>query len=245
MRYKEIGRIALLLVGVLTLVPGPGASQTDLPELPEEIARLAHELEGVERLPADGGEPPPGSPADRDAPVLALRTTQDDARDLLRTAKRPAARPLRSALHEIEEAWRVFATGSPDLTHLGQTADALRRAEVALKVASKTSGPGTQESIVALQAKLADVAEELAGNLILRANAAGVHVSRLTAAHRLSSSDSWTRPITAAAAGSRARIPASAGTSECITSMAATGTTAPGSYTRARPPFPSSSRLAS
>ena len=153
-------RIGLLFFTAVTImavslldVPGslPRVEAQAPPPLPRELVRLIHQLERVPTILRDGDVPPPEQAQDPGAPVNVLRAAQNELRSLLEFANHRSARPLRASLQGVETAWHAFAAGSPDLTHLGKTTDALKRTEVELEAALRRSGPNASGRIESLQ----------------------------------------------------------------------------------------------
>ena len=158
----------------------PSRAQTR-PPLPPELAQLARQLATVPVITEDGDVPPPLEAADDGAPVMVLRTAQDELRALQAEADRKTARKLDAAIEEVDDAWHSFAAGSPDLDHLNRTTQSLHKAAVQLKNAQRRAGPDIAGRVQIVRAELAGLSERLATDMLRSAGAAGVDPSHLVA----------------------------------------------------------------
>ena len=157
-----------------------------LPAIAARRPRGAHpQLETVPIPGDDGDDTPPPSRGGDDRPSVGLRLALDELRGLLAEATQKTRPALRRALDAGEEAWHHYAAGSADLSHLGDTADALRRAEASLDVAALLGGRAGRGAIEGLQARLAGLARRMAADILRVAGDAGASRGRLAVARAL------------------------------------------------------------
>ena len=191
MRQEHFKTIVLAIVvvaggGLLGTVGLCGSSEAQpRPPLSPELERLARFLETLPDTRDDGDVPPPSERADPGAPVNALRDALEVLADLRVLATPRAKHSVEAAHAAVEGAWQAFSEGSPDLGHLGRTADALGRAQVHLGIAALLGGPDTKKRVKAVQDALAGVGARMAADLIAAAESAGVPRPRLLVPRRL------------------------------------------------------------
>lgn len=177
----------VLGIGLLGAVQAPrDAAAQAPPPLPPGVADLARLLgtaPGIDDPGADDTIAP--SPPDDMAPVVALRRLIADVDALAARGDRRATKALARARAAVADAWRQFAGTSADLRHLSRAVGALHRLEAALGQARRLGGPGTKAAAATLQGDAAGIASRMAGAILRRAEAAGVHGLRLRAARRL------------------------------------------------------------
>lgn len=148
---------------------------------PEEIRRLARELESAPR-PLDDDDDradttPPPTQGDPDRPVVGFRIAIAEL-DRLRAAHPPNAAPaLHQATDRLRAAWRHFAAGSRDLSHLAATAAAVRDAQAALQTAAMQGPSSGAASLEPVRARLARISRRMASDVLLVADRAGAKVA--------------------------------------------------------------------
>src|SRR5262245_36652021 len=157
----------MLLVGADALAAREAAAQRIGPSVNlDDVLALARQIatRGVAVDDRADSTPTP-TPGDRNLPSVGLRLLIGDIEALIRRGG-PDARPaLRDAQDAAQEAWRVYAAGSPDLGHLRQTTAALLRAQRALRLAGVRGGGDTDRAATAVQAYIAALSKRMASDV--------------------------------------------------------------------------------
>ncbi len=171
----------LLLASVLT----PLAAQT-APPLPSELVLLARQLESVPLADERGDDTPAPTAGDAGRPAVGLRHALVELERLLASADRKTERLLlRRATESVQEAWHHYAAGSADLSHLGETTEAVGRAQASLSVAAMLSSRARRADLERTEARLSGLARRMAGDVLRVATGAGGSRVRLVLARRL------------------------------------------------------------
>lgn len=147
--------------------------------LSREVLALAEQLRGSAPVEEEEEAAPPLQRADPLAPVNALRKARATLRRLAGAGDPPTAQALRTAQESLDQAWARFTAGSPDLSHLRDTAKALHRAQVHLKVAARSRDRSLAAASLSLQADLTGIAQRMAEALLARARSGGVRMALL------------------------------------------------------------------
>ena len=186
-------RIKILLVLFFALMISPLGLARPVPQvkaqiptpLPDDLLQLIGELKYVPVILRDGYIPPPVQLADPGAPANVLRATQDMLQSIVDTTGcRQSARTLCQSLDEVKRAWLVYSAGSPDLSHLGKTMDALKRAQVKMEIAFRNSDLAGKRQIAILQTRITKLAARMATNSAEAVRWAGVGPNRLAVVKR-------------------------------------------------------------
>lgn len=177
-----ISTAARLMSGAVLLTP---LEAQTLPPLPADLVFLTRQLESVPVADDRADDTPAPTPGDQRLPAIGLRIAMAELERLHSSAERKTERLLRMATHSVQEAWHHYASGSPDLSHLGKTADALRRAVASSSVAALLGPRARRGDIERVEARLSGLAQRMAGDVLRVAEGAGASQRRLTAARRL------------------------------------------------------------
>lgn len=182
----RLGCRMIVVFGLFAVVDSfsPPASAQGRAALPEDLAALARELEGVDDRALDGELAQPESPPDPSGQTVRLRLAVTNNQGKLMRADPKAAKALEQSLEALEAAWKAFGAASPDLRHLDLTALNLHRAVGRLKIAAKKSSPSKAAAIEDLREEIAAITALLAEDMTRTAEAAGVPPSRMNAVHR-------------------------------------------------------------
>lgn len=151
-------------------------------QLPAELVSLARQLELVPLADDSGDDTPVPTPGDEGLPAIGLRLALIEMKRPQASADRKTERLLRMATESVQEAWHHYASGSPDLSHLGKSADALLQAQVYLKQAAFRTRKASRGDIKRIQATLSSLAGRMAGDALRLAEKAGVSDRLLSAA---------------------------------------------------------------
>jgi CubicO group peptidase (beta-lactamase class C family) len=183
---------ALLVAAGVALVASDAGSvrAQQPPPLPDDVVRIAEALRGVEPQGEVFDVAPPCCVVDGGAPAVAIPRVRARIDALIAGATGLKRRQLEAAAEELDRAWSELNAGSDsrrdpgDLDYLNDTMGGLRRAALALEVAS-AAGRGGDPALRELQAAISDVAGRMAGDVFGIARGAGVPSQRLRPAEQL------------------------------------------------------------
>jgi len=158
--------------------PGP-------PPLPRDLALLARQLESVPLADDSGDDTPVPTAGEAGLPAIGLRHAMVELERLVAAADRKTERLLRRASESVQDAWHHYAAGAADLSHLGETTEALRRAEASLGIAALLASRAGRADLERIEAQLSGLARRMASDVLRVAGAAGGSRRRLALAQRL------------------------------------------------------------
>jgi len=155
------------------------------PPLPADLVLLTRQLESVPLADDRGDDTPAPTPGDQHLPAIGLRLAMAELERLQGSADRRTGPALRRATESVQDAWTHYAAGSRDLSHLGETADALQHAQASLNVAALLSPRARRGDIERIEAGLSALAQRMAGDVLRVAEGAHTSHRRLTVARAL------------------------------------------------------------
>lgn len=127
---------------------------------------------------------PPTDVVDQRAPAIAFRQVRDEIRDLAKRYPGDGRKDLQTAADKVDQAWRIFANGSPKLRHLSEAARILGEAYRSIGRAKRAT-PGIADVTRSTEKRLAEIAGDMARRLLARARIAGLDRKRVDWIDRL------------------------------------------------------------